>query len=174
MALIVSLIVDSVSLTPACMKVITILHSNQVLNATVSLIFSGVCNEFSNNTFFCRCAQGWQGNRCQSRIDHCTNITCQNDGVCRSLPLDHECECLAESYSGRSCEIKSRRLVTRQIISKSWACVAIVALGLVAAFIVAIDVLKYVFGVDFIGKRAKKTKAKKCKPSTYVRFTYVA
>ena len=58
------------------------------------------------------------------------------------------CECLKGSYSGRFCEIPTRRLSVLRIASKSIGYVAIIALCSVALFVIVMDLLKYVVGID--------------------------
>lgn len=116
----------------------------------------GTCNETSSTTFHCHCPVEWTGERCETKINHCGNVTCQNSGVCRPLVGNYRCECVDSEYSGRHCEIRPMKLVTRQTISKSFGYVAIVALSLVLLFIVSMDVLKYVFGIDPVDGERKR------------------
>ncbi len=135
------------------------------------LLFVGMCNETSNTTFACVCASGWEGVHCETQINFCQTSTCQNNGVCRPLLLNYTCECLGESYSGRHCEIKSNTVVVRGIISRSFAYVVIVAMMMVAMFIIVLDVLKYGFNIDPAHEEKKKTRKRKA-PSI-VRYVYV-
>jgi hypothetical protein len=82
------------------------------------------------------------------KINYCINISCLNQGLCRPLLLDFQCECLAGSYSGRYCEITSSRILTLQAVSKSFAFIAIVAMVTVVLFIIIMDILTYCFGID--------------------------
>jgi hypothetical protein len=75
-------------------------------------------------------------------------VTCLNNGVCKPLLLDYQCECLEGSYSGQYCEITSSRITTLQAVSKSFAFIAIIAITSVAVFIVVMDILTYCFGID--------------------------
>jgi hypothetical protein len=70
--------------------------------------FTGTCFVTSNTTSNCACADGWKDSHCETKIDYCFNITCQNRGVCRPLVLDYKCECL-HRYSGRYCERKGNQ-----------------------------------------------------------------
>jgi hypothetical protein len=108
----------------------------------------GTCNETSETTFNCTCESGWEGNRCEIRVDYCFNVTCQNKGVCRPSLLNYTCECLGTSYSGRHCEIRASKIIIYTIVSKSFAYIAIIAITFVAMFIVIMDILKYCFGID--------------------------
>ena len=134
----------------------------------------GICQDLNNGSIVCHCAAGWQGEHCQTQIDHCTNVTCENRAICRSLPYDYLCECLNDNYSGRFCEIKTQRLVTRQVISRSWAYVAILIMLMEALFIIILDVLKYGFGIDPIRKKIEKRRPKvSSRAPIYFRFIYV-
>lgn len=117
--------------------------------------FLGSCEEFANATFRCRCSPGWEGDHCEKRINRCKNVTCENRGVCRSMLLDYQCECLGESYSGRHCEIVSTKTMALQTFSKSVSYVCIIIIISFVLFIVAMDVLKYGFGIDPVANERK-------------------
>lgn len=68
--------------------------------------------------------------------------------MCRSLFLNFTCECLTGSYYGLYCENTATKVIIYQIISKSFAYIAIIAMITVATFIVVMDILKYYFGID--------------------------
>ncbi len=112
-------------------------------------------------------------------INYCTNIKCFNDGICQPSFLNYTCLCLGDSYSGQYCEITANKIIVHQIISKSFAYVAIIALISVAMFVIIMDILRYCFGIDPIRreiKQKKKTKKKQLKKnasSIPVRFIYV-
>jgi hypothetical protein len=74
-------------------------------------------------------------------------VTCLNKGVCQSLLLDYKCECLFGT-PGCHCEDVATSLLIRQYISKGFAYIAIIVLASTAAFIIILDILKYVFGID--------------------------
>ncbi|CAF3592103.1 unnamed protein product [Rotaria socialis] len=96
----------------------------------------------------CECVRGWEGAYCDRLIDNCTNKPCENNGVCRQLLLNYSCECLGDSYYGRHCEKTAQKTVVFQMVSKSFAYIAIIALTLVGGFIITLDILKYCFGID--------------------------
>lgn len=111
-------------------------------------------------------------------INYCENITCENNGVCRPLFMNYTCECLGESFSGRHCEIVTRKTIVLQTVSKSFAYIAIIFLVIVIAFIVIMDILKYCFGIDPAKdelERIRRAKARKRArgPPVIQRFTYV-
>ena len=68
--------------------------------------------------------------------------------MCRTVTPDYLCECLGTSFFGRHCEITSRDTLTRQIVSKTFGYIAIIALVTVALFVLMMDVMKYAFGID--------------------------
>ncbi len=117
----------------------------------------------------CACSTGWHGLHCETRINYYENITCLNNDVCRSLPLNYTCECLTSSFSGRYCEQKANYLVVKEMTSKTLAYIAILAI--VALFIIVLDVLKYGFHINPV--RQKQQVHTRPKPPVVVRFTYV-
>ena len=129
----------------------------------------GICSETSSTAFTCLCPPAWKGTHCETTLDACANITCQNNGVCRPSLLHYTCQCLGTSYSGRHCEIKSKATAVLQAVSRSFAFVAIIAMVTLALLIVLLDVLKYCFNVN---KDIRPIRRKK-QPHTMVRFIYV-
>ena len=67
-------------------------------------------------------------------------------------------------------------MVLRQIVSKSLGYVSIIAMSVVAMFVIIMDILKYCVGIDPVAEEQERTRKKKrkawCKPVTK-RFTYV-
>ena len=113
---------------------------------------------------------------CESQVNYCSNVTCLNDGVCKPVLLNYTCQCLGESFSGRHCEVKASALEAHETVTKSFAYVAITALGLVVMLIVMLDILKYCFGVDTIReerRRRRQPHRKKVKIHTITRYTYI-
>ncbi len=133
--------------------------------------------EITNTTFSCVCKFGWTSIYCETKINYCDNVTCLNNGVCRPLLGDYKCECLGDSFSGSHCEITATYVVVRQIVSKSFAYIAILAGSSVITFIVIMDILKYCFGIDPAGDELqrirRKKRAKKTKHSIVIRYTYL-
>ena len=127
----------------------------------------GFCKSISNTTYFCLC---------ELLINYCQNITCENYGICRRSLLNCSCECLSGSYSGRHCELTTRRINIFQIIARSFAYAVIIAIISVAMFVMIMDMLKYCFGIDPIKKNRKRIRKakrrKKHKPIIH-RFVYV-
>ncbi len=138
--------------------------------------FVGTCKDL-NETFVCRCEYGWEGSHCQTKENFCKNVTCQNRGVCRPLFRDFKCECLdINYYSGRFCEITTKKIIILKSVSKSISFIAIIVMVSAAMFIIIMDILKYCFGIDPVRKERErirqKQKAKKRKP-VIQRFVYV-
>jgi hypothetical protein len=108
--------------------------------------------------------------------NYCEDDKCENNGVCRPLFRDYRCECLGDSFSGERCEIVAIKIKIYRIVSKSFAYVAIIALIIVAMFIVIMDILKYCFGIDPVEiereRMRRQKQAKKRKPFIQ-RFIYV-
>ena len=137
----------------------------------------GICHDNGNQTFYCQCVKEWEGEHCERPVNYCENVTCQNNGVCRSLIGDYRCECLGDSYSGRQCEIKSNRIAVHQAVSKSLSYIAILAITSVVGFIVMMDLLKYGFGIDPVREERQRLQQKKLvrkrQPPVIQRFIYV-
>ena len=62
----------------------------------------GVCEDGINN-FTCNCTFGYTGFFCESNINDCMDIVCQNEADCLDLVGNFTCECL-DGYQGRFCE----------------------------------------------------------------------
>ena len=127
----------------------------------------------NQTTFQCQCTPGYDGINCQFISDMCKNIICENNGRCFSSHLSWSCQCLGDSlYYGQNCEHTSSELVAKQILSKSFAFIAIIAIIAVYAFVTTMDILKYGFGIDPVDRerqrmaldKGKKSKTSKNKP----------
>lgn len=129
-----------------------------------SFLFEGECNRRST----CSCATGWIGSRCETMVNYCSNVTCQNREICRPLLLGYRCECLSDSYSGRHCEITATKIILYKMVSKSVAYIAIIFIICTAIFVVVMDILKYCFGIDPVEDERRRmqqeTGGKKQKP----------
>ncbi|CAF1359940.1 unnamed protein product [Adineta steineri] len=139
--------------------------------------YNGSCSNRSNSNFICECQDGWEGIHCETMMNYCENITCENGGICQGLFQDYNCECLSESYSGRHCEITTRTLVARKVISKSIGYICMLLIISFVSFIIILDILKYGFHIDPARTerkriRQKKVKKKKRKPAVTIRFQY--
>lgn len=130
--------------------------TNQLFFFRFFLRNNGTCIEINTTisgiletTFTCQCIYGYDGTYCELESNMCDNITCEYNGVCISSYLTWSCQCLDSLlYSGIYCQDKSSALVTKQILSKSFAIVVIVALCCVVGFVMLMDILKYVFNID--------------------------
>ena len=140
----------------------------------------GTCQSKANQSFLCRCTNGWEGDHCETQVNLCRNVQCSNGGVCRSLFLNYTCECLDRSYSGRYCEITGSARILHERLSRSFAYIAIIAMFTLALLIVTLDVLKYAFGIDAakeeLERMQQKKMTKKLKQKTVIvaiRYLYV-
>ena len=128
--------------------------------------------------FFCECSEGFNGVNCQLQIDLCGNITCQNNGFCRTVDMVWTCICLNPSlYFGQYCEHQTSALTVKKALSKSFASVAITAIVLTCSFVVVMDILKYVFHinpakVEKVDEEPKKPPVSKV-PKIAIRFQYI-
>ena len=103
-------------------------------------------------------------------VNYCDGVQCENRAVCRPLLRNYSCECLDSSYSGRHCEEVATLRVIRQTVCKSLGYIGILALTIVAGFVVVMDILKYGFGIDPVKeererlRRAKAMQRRKHRP----------
>ncbi|CAF1120463.1 unnamed protein product [Adineta ricciae] len=118
-------------------------------------LYQGICIELNETSFKCNCTEGHTGIHCEHTINFCENVTCLNKGVCRSIFLNYKCECLYGT-SGKHCENTEFSIVLRQNIAKSLAYIAIIAISIVITFILSLDILKYVFGIDVTQKEREE------------------
>ena len=144
----------------------------------MNLFILGTCVNTSYTEFVCICADGWTNRYCETKVNYCHNISCQNGGICRPLFRDYRCECVSSSYSGRHCEITTSALIARKTLSRSFGYIAIICISIVIGFIVILDILKYFFRIDPVRGarerlRRRYIQKKKKKPGVAVRFVYV-
>ena len=128
------------------------------------ILLLGTCSpldEINSNDFVCNCPKGRTGKFCETLIDHCVNVTCFNNGQCQSVSDDYICRCLSDSYSGRHCEQVAANIKIRQYAAKSISYISIIAMSCVLLFVVTMDVLKYVFGIDPIKQEREAMKREK-------------
>ena len=143
----------------------------------------------SNNgwNFTCECIEGYNGRYCELAADLCVNITCKNRGICTTVDQAWKCYCLDSSlYYGDYCQYKTMKLQIREILSKSFASVAIGAIVTTCGFVILMDILKYAFNIDpVMGER--ESYRKRCEdlkrarqpvrqhgPKFALRFKYVS
>ncbi|CAM4917867.1 unnamed protein product, partial [Rotaria socialis] len=113
-----------------------------------SCLYNGICVSLNNTRFYCNCTPERTGHRCEHLINYCHNVACLNNGVCRTLNLDYQCECPPGSYSGRHCEYPSRSNRIRQFLTKLFIYLAIIIVSIVIIFILVINILKCACGID--------------------------
>ena len=167
-----------------------------IVNLDPFLFFqSGECNATSLSAFECTCVVEYEGDRCQSLVNFCRNVTCVNGGVCRSRYNRGTCVCNDDFYYGQYCELLKTSTNVRINLNRgdgrlSWSlpnrsslCVGIgwlmiFVLSTFVSYILLMDILKYVFGIDpvevdrdHLSQRRFKARRKRC--SVAIRFTYV-
>ncbi|CAF4289609.1 unnamed protein product [Rotaria sp. Silwood2] len=118
-------------------------------NGTCISVNSTVVSSTYGKNFKCECIQGYDGVYCELSVDLCGNITCENEGICQTVELVWKCLCVnSKFYYGDFCQFKTSTLVIKEILSKSFASIAIGAIATTCAFVIVMDVLKYVFHID--------------------------
>ena len=138
----------------------------------------GTCQTLPNGTALCRCALGREGSRCERRTDFCGDVKCENDGVCQSRSTAYQCLCVSDSYSGVYCEIESGKIRMYRISALTIACVSIAMIVACATFVVVMDILKYVFGIDAPKveepKKKQKRRRKQRKYAVAIHYRYIS
>lgn len=137
--------------------------------------------------FLCECILGYEGVYCETRTNFCQGVKCQNDGICQIVEAAWQCLCLDTSfYYGDYCQYKTLKLKIKEILSKSFASIAIGAIVTTCTFVVIMDVLKYFFHIDPVGserdnyrkrreaRRRARQKPKKEQQNVALRFQYVS
>uniref|UniRef100_A0A8C1XED7 Delta/notch-like EGF repeat containing n=1 Tax=Cyprinus carpio TaxID=7962 RepID=A0A8C1XED7_CYPCA len=70
---------------------------------------NGTCADLrqrdEGQNYTCTCQPGFEGDRCQSLVDHCVSGPCRNGATCSSSLEGPHCYC-AEGYQGAMCEQK--------------------------------------------------------------------
>ena len=117
-------------------------------NRFFSNLFSGRCAGESKDDTHCVCDQHWEGNLCGIMKDYCSQVECLNGGRCRKTLGNWSCECMEEFYYGERCEITRTKMIILSVVSKSFAFVAILAVASLFIFVIVMDFLKYVCGID--------------------------
>ncbi len=63
----------------------------------------GTCTDGENGAFTCECAEGFEGDTCETNIDDCADEPCLNDGTCIDGIAEFTCEC-PEGFEGDTCD----------------------------------------------------------------------
>jgi len=78
------------------------------------------------------------------------------------LIQNYTCECLGNYYYyGQYCEKMTTKVRIFKVVSKSFAYIAILAITLVALFIIIMDILKYGFGIDPVEEERERMRKEK-------------
>ena len=159
----------------------------RVCRAASTCLFGGSCNQTANSSL-CKCPEGKTGANCQSEVPVCSSIKCENGAKCVSSFGNWSCRCSNDQlYSGTYCENKASSLKAKEVVSRSFAAVAIACLATVITFVLVLDVLKYGFKIDATAndietkrrqyyERRRDAQRKRMglnRPSVAVRFQYV-
>jgi hypothetical protein len=133
----------------------------RVCRPDATCLNGGTCNETLNEST-CICPTGKTGDHCEFEVDICANVSCKNNGQCVSNYGNWSCVCVNNNlYSGTYCQISSSALRTKEIISRSFGCIAIGCISAVVAFILIMDVLKYVFNIDPVDNELRAFRQRK-------------
>ncbi|CAF1019835.1 unnamed protein product [Adineta ricciae] len=114
---------------------------------------------------------GLADSHCETKVNFYENVTCFNWGVCQSLLLKYTCQCLVTSYWDRHCDLNSKETIALQIVSKSFASVAIFIIIITVIFILIMDILKSCFNIDPTSKKSPRIKRRK--RATIVQYVYI-
>lgn len=68
-----------------------------------------------NTTPICDCKEGYSGRYCETNINECESVPCQNNGSCTDLIADFECDCIGTGFIGKLCEIDIDECLTENI-----------------------------------------------------------
>ena len=132
----------------------------RVCRPGLSCLYGGTCNQTTGSTD-CHCPYGKNGDHCENELNICANITCENRGQCVSSFGNWTCRCINDNfYTGTYCEHRSSYLVVREIISRSFAAVAIGCMATVVSFVVIMDLLKYGCHIDPVADERRSQREK--------------
>ncbi|CAF1118072.1 unnamed protein product [Adineta steineri] len=118
-------------------------------------LHEGTCVELNNTHFVCNCTRERIGVHCEHIINYCDNVTCLNKGICRALHLAYKCECLFGT-SEDHCQHLATSILVRQYIARGVAYIAIIVISVTFGFVLVLDVLKYIFGIDITQKEREE------------------
>ncbi|XP_053479343.1 delta and Notch-like epidermal growth factor-related receptor [Ictalurus furcatus] len=70
---------------------------------------NGTCSDITQrhegHDYTCNCPPGFEGQNCQSRVNHCTSEPCKNGATCTNTLNGPQCTC-TEGYKGNVCEVR--------------------------------------------------------------------
>jgi hypothetical protein len=107
--------------------------------------------------------------------------------MCETVELTWKCICLDSTlYYGAYCQYATGKLKLREILSKSFASIAIGTMITTCTFIVIMDILKYAFNIDPVeaeresyrkrleDRRRARRSTRNYEPKLALRFQYVS
>lgn len=90
----------------------------------------------------CACPSGFRGEHCEENINDCSGITCSSRGICQDAINNYTCICF-DGFYGDLCQETKTETMLLQVVSKSFAVVAILLIASIAGLVVASDVHTY-------------------------------
>ena len=114
--------------------------ANEFLQRITKRSLRGTCQHLHATHFQCHCPSDYLGIHCEHRPDHCFNVSCQNKGLCRSLSMNSECQCVYGTW-GEHCEHLTTSILVRQYVIKGILYIVILAISFVIGFVVLLDIL---------------------------------
>ncbi|KAG7333115.1 hypothetical protein KOW79_003250 [Hemibagrus wyckioides] len=70
---------------------------------------NGTCSDITQrhegHDYTCTCLPEFEGQNCQSRVNHCASEPCKNGATCTNTLTGPQCTC-AEGYKGNICEVR--------------------------------------------------------------------
>ncbi|CAF4294924.1 unnamed protein product [Rotaria magnacalcarata] len=113
----------------------------------------------------CLCPEGFQGDFCEDNIDDCANIKCSHHGICQDDMNSYKCLCF-DGYYGNQCEERSVQIVLFEIVTKSFAFVAILLIISIACLAIASDIHTYLTR----SKQVRKHRSNKIRRTASIEF----
>ena len=91
----------------------------------------------------CACPAGFRGEHCEENINDCAGILCSKRGICQDAINNYTCICF-DGFYGEHCQETETETMLLQVVSKSFAVVAMLLIASIAALVVASDIHTYV------------------------------
>jgi hypothetical protein len=91
----------------------------------------------------CQCPSGFRGEHCEENINDCVGIMCSSRGICQDAINNYTCFCF-DGFYGDHCQETETEAMLLQVVSKSFAVVAILLIASIGLLVVASDIHTYV------------------------------